>query len=131
MTWFVFIFSLLVILSHSIFHMVLAAKGEQWSVADAQWATLIGFLRYNLIGESLFSFAEWELIFHEDSIHINVGLFCSVQSWISPSVIYLLVIQALVAFVALIEIYGGRFRLVVSWRDSCFGQLGTSVIFIG
>ncbi|KAL5566153.1 hypothetical protein UlMin_029317 [Ulmus minor] len=98
-TWFVFIFSLLVILSHSIFHMVLAAKGEQWSVADAQWARLIGFLR--------------------------------VQSWISPSVIYLLVIQALVAFVALIEIYGGRFRLVVSWRDSCFGQLGTSVIFIG
>ncbi|EXC31832.1 hypothetical protein L484_020660 [Morus notabilis] len=44
-TWSAFIFSSLAILSHAIFHIVLAVKGEQWSVADAYWARLIGFSR--------------------------------------------------------------------------------------
>ncbi|PON85510.1 Piezo family [Trema orientale] len=43
-TWCAFIFSLLVILSHVVFHAVFAIKGDHWSSNDAHWARLIGFL---------------------------------------------------------------------------------------
>ncbi|KAF3962627.1 hypothetical protein CMV_012877 [Castanea mollissima] len=44
-SWFVVNFSLLAILSHALFHIVLAIEGDQWSIADAQWAKIIGFMR--------------------------------------------------------------------------------------
>nr|ABN09015.1 hypothetical protein MtrDRAFT_AC172101g12v1 [Medicago truncatula] len=44
-TWSVLILSSLTLLSHAIFHIVLAIEGDQWSTADAQWAQLIGFIR--------------------------------------------------------------------------------------
>nr|POF15845.1 piezo-type mechanosensitive ion channel like [Quercus suber] len=44
-SWFVVNFSLLAILSHAIFHVVLAIEGDQWSIEDAQWAKIIGFMR--------------------------------------------------------------------------------------
>ena len=47
-SWFVVNFSLLAILSHAIFHIVLAIEGDQWSIEDAQWAKIIGFMRYRM-----------------------------------------------------------------------------------
>ncbi|KAK7337825.1 hypothetical protein VNO77_18412 [Canavalia gladiata] len=44
-SWSVLILSALTLLSHAIFHIVLAIEGDQWSIADAQWAQLIGFIR--------------------------------------------------------------------------------------
>ncbi|XP_058752948.1 piezo-type mechanosensitive ion channel homolog isoform X1 [Vicia villosa] len=44
-SWSVLILSSLTLLSHAIFHVVLAIEGDQWSTADAQWAQLIGFIR--------------------------------------------------------------------------------------
>lgn len=44
-TWSVLILSSLTLLSHAIFHIVLAIEGDQWSTSDAQWAQLIGFIR--------------------------------------------------------------------------------------
>ncbi|CAJ2631584.1 unnamed protein product [Trifolium pratense] len=44
-TWSVLIVSSLTLLSHAIFHIVLAIEGDRWSTADAQWAQLIGFIR--------------------------------------------------------------------------------------
>jgi len=38
--------SSLTLLSHAVFHIVLAIEGDQWTTADAQWAELIGFIRY-------------------------------------------------------------------------------------
>ncbi|KAM6577680.1 hypothetical protein CsatB_029517 [Cannabis sativa] len=97
-TWCAIIFSLLVILSQAIFHIVLAIKGDQWSVVDTCWARLIGFLH--------------------------------VQSWISPSIVYFVVIQVLVACVALCEIHGSMSGLD-PWRNSCFRGLDTSAVLIG
>ncbi|KAL6324309.1 hypothetical protein AAG906_012555 [Vitis piasezkii] len=74
LSWCMLIFSFLAILSHAIFYIIWAVEGDQWSVADAQWAKLMGYLR-------------------------------------CPSVIYFLVIQLLVASVALLEIYGSKFGL--------------------
>jgi len=45
-TWSVLILSSLTLLSHAIFHIVLAIEGDQWSTADTQWAQLIGFIRF-------------------------------------------------------------------------------------
>ncbi|XP_061348437.1 piezo-type mechanosensitive ion channel homolog [Gastrolobium bilobum] len=44
-SWSVLILSSLTLLSHAIFHIVLAIEGDQWSTTDAQWAQLIGFIR--------------------------------------------------------------------------------------
>ncbi|CAJ1960916.1 unnamed protein product [Sphenostylis stenocarpa] len=44
-SWSVLILSSLTLLSHAVFHIVLAIEGDQWSTADAQWAELIGFIR--------------------------------------------------------------------------------------
>ncbi|TKY61456.1 Piezo-type mechanosensitive ion channel-like [Spatholobus suberectus] len=44
-SWSVLILSSLTLLSHAVFHIVLAIEGDQWSTADAQWAQLIGFVR--------------------------------------------------------------------------------------
>ncbi|KAK7284316.1 hypothetical protein RJT34_19061 [Clitoria ternatea] len=44
-SWSVLILSSLTLLSHAVFHIVLAIEGDQWSTADAQWAQLIGFIR--------------------------------------------------------------------------------------
>ncbi|XP_020540481.2 piezo-type mechanosensitive ion channel homolog isoform X3 [Jatropha curcas] len=44
LSWCTLIFSSLAVLSHAIFHIIWAVKGDQWSVSDAQWAKLVGFL---------------------------------------------------------------------------------------
>ncbi|XP_027349564.1 piezo-type mechanosensitive ion channel homolog [Abrus precatorius] len=44
-SWSGLILSALILLSHAIFHIVLAIEGDQWSTADAQWAQLLGFIR--------------------------------------------------------------------------------------
>ncbi|KAK9292746.1 hypothetical protein L1049_020726 [Liquidambar formosana] len=44
-SWYILFFSLLVIFSHAIFHIVWAVEGDQWSIEDAQWPKLIGFFR--------------------------------------------------------------------------------------
>ncbi|MED6172171.1 hypothetical protein PIB30_047572, partial [Stylosanthes scabra] len=44
-SWSVLILSSLTLLSHAIFHIVLAIEGDRWSLADAQWARLIGLIR--------------------------------------------------------------------------------------
>ncbi|KAH7543127.1 hypothetical protein FEM48_Zijuj02G0150300 [Ziziphus jujuba var. spinosa] len=44
-SWYAFVFSLLIVLSHAVFHIVSAVKGDQWSVTDTRWAVLIGFSR--------------------------------------------------------------------------------------
>ncbi|KAL2345731.1 hypothetical protein Fmac_007016 [Flemingia macrophylla] len=44
-SWSVLILSSLTLLSHAVFHIVLAIEGVQWTTADAQWAQLIGFVR--------------------------------------------------------------------------------------
>nr|XP_048324692.1 piezo-type mechanosensitive ion channel homolog [Ziziphus jujuba var. spinosa] len=45
-SWYAFVFSLLIVLSHAVFHIVSAVKGDQWSVTDTRWAVLIGFSRF-------------------------------------------------------------------------------------
>ncbi|XP_012462417.1 piezo-type mechanosensitive ion channel homolog isoform X2 [Gossypium raimondii] len=45
LSWYTLIFSSLTILSHAIFYIVWVVKGDQWSISDAQWAKLIGFVR--------------------------------------------------------------------------------------
>lgn len=42
---YVITFSLLVIISHAIFHIIISVEGEQWRPSDAQWAKLFGFIR--------------------------------------------------------------------------------------
>ncbi|XP_043816206.1 piezo-type mechanosensitive ion channel homolog isoform X4 [Manihot esculenta] len=44
LSWCTLVFSSLSVLSHAIFHIVWAVKGDQWSISDAQWAKLVGFL---------------------------------------------------------------------------------------
>lgn len=46
-SWSVLMLSSLTLLSHAVFHIVLAIEGDHWSTADAQWAELIGFIRYS------------------------------------------------------------------------------------
>ncbi|KAL5712710.1 hypothetical protein ACHQM5_014854 [Ranunculus cassubicifolius] len=43
--WFIFIFSVLSVLSEAIFHVIWVIEGEEWSIPDAWWAKLIGFVR--------------------------------------------------------------------------------------
>ncbi|XP_017436238.1 piezo-type mechanosensitive ion channel homolog isoform X2 [Vigna angularis] len=54
-SWSVLMLSSLTLLSHAVFHIVLAIEGDHWSTADAQWAELIGFIRVHswrtLLGE--------------------------------------------------------------------------------
>ncbi|KAF4395791.1 hypothetical protein F8388_018065 [Cannabis sativa] len=61
----------------------------------------------------------------EHKLRTEVAWFCSVQSWISPSIVYFVVIQVLVACVALCEIHGSMSGLD-PWRNSCFRGLDTS-----
>lgn len=96
--WPVIIFSLLSILSQAIYLTIWVVKGYQWSVTDAWWAKLVGFM--------------------------------ILQSWKFPSVIYFLVTQLLVVFVALLDIYGNRLGLA-SWRDSCWGHFLTALEQLG
>uniref|UniRef100_A0A5B7BCU2 Uncharacterized protein n=1 Tax=Davidia involucrata TaxID=16924 RepID=A0A5B7BCU2_DAVIN len=56
--------------------------------------------------------------------------FMKVESWRSPFVIYFLVVQLLVAFVAVVEINGNKLGLV-PWRDSCWGHFSSVVEYIG
>ncbi|XWS31628.1 hypothetical protein CRYUN_Cryun23aG0092700 [Craigia yunnanensis] len=56
--------------------------------------------------------------------------FMIIQSWKSPTVIYFLVAQLLVVFVALLDIHGNRFGLV-PWRYSCWGHFLTAVERLG
>ncbi|KAJ9131516.1 hypothetical protein P3X46_035171 [Hevea brasiliensis] len=44
LSWCTLVFSSLAVLSHAIFHIVWAVKGDQWSISDAQWAKLVGFI---------------------------------------------------------------------------------------
>ncbi|KAK7332943.1 hypothetical protein VNO80_29700 [Phaseolus coccineus] len=44
-SWSVLMLSSLTLLSHAVFHIVLAIEGNHWTTADAQWAELIGFIR--------------------------------------------------------------------------------------
>lgn len=53
-----------------------------------------------------------------------------VQSWKSLSVIYLLVVQLLVGFVAFFDIYGNIFGLIPC-RDSCWGPFSSAVERLG
>ncbi|XP_034689649.1 piezo-type mechanosensitive ion channel homolog isoform X2 [Vitis riparia] len=96
--WFVVIFSILVILSQVTFLIIWAVEGGKWSMEDAWWVKVIGFMR--------------------------------VMSWRFPSAIYFLVIQLLVVFVALVEIFGNRFG-PTPWRDSCWGHLFSAVEHLG
>ncbi|XP_057960873.1 piezo-type mechanosensitive ion channel homolog [Malania oleifera] len=43
----IFIFSLLAIFSHALFHIISALEGDQWTIIDPQWAKLLGFVRVN------------------------------------------------------------------------------------
>ncbi|CAL0308579.1 unnamed protein product [Lupinus luteus] len=45
-SWLVLMLSSLTLLAHAIFHIVLAIEGDQWSTVDAQWAQLIGLVRW-------------------------------------------------------------------------------------
>ena len=63
-------------------------------------------------------------------MYIFVVCFCRVMSWRFPSAIYFLVIQLLVVFVALVEIFGNRFR-PTPWQDSCWGRLFSAVEHLG
>ncbi|XP_021280441.1 piezo-type mechanosensitive ion channel homolog isoform X2 [Herrania umbratica] len=56
--------------------------------------------------------------------------FMIIQSWKSPTVIYFLVVQLLVVFVALLDIHGTKFGLV-PWRYSCWGHFLTAVEHLG
>jgi len=46
-SWSVLMLSSLTLISHAVFHIVLVIEGDHWSTADAQWAELIGFIRYS------------------------------------------------------------------------------------
>ncbi|KAF7805147.1 piezo-type mechanosensitive ion channel-like protein isoform X1 [Senna tora] len=97
-SWYVLIFSSLTLLSHAIFHIVLAIEGDQWSTIDAQWAQLIGFRR--------------------------------VRSWWNLPIENFLIMQVLIAFASLIEIYGSR-AVSDAWRDFHSAHLCSSVPLIG
>ncbi|XP_022758138.1 piezo-type mechanosensitive ion channel homolog isoform X3 [Durio zibethinus] len=56
--------------------------------------------------------------------------FMIIQSWKSPILIYFLVVQLLVVFVALLDIHGNRFGLV-PWRYSCWGHFLTALERLG
>uniref|UniRef100_A0A7N0TA13 Piezo non-specific cation channel R-Ras-binding domain-containing protein n=1 Tax=Kalanchoe fedtschenkoi TaxID=63787 RepID=A0A7N0TA13_KALFE len=43
--WYIFIFSLIAVLSHAIFYVIWVVEGEEWSSTNAWWANTIGFLR--------------------------------------------------------------------------------------
>lgn len=43
--WCTLTLSSLAILSSATFHIIWAIKGDDWSVADAQWVKLVGFQR--------------------------------------------------------------------------------------
>lgn len=53
-----------------------------------------------------------------------------VHTWKSPSVIYFLIVQVLVVFVALVDIYGSRFGLV-PWQASCWGHFLSVIEHLG
>ncbi|KAL5701585.1 hypothetical protein ACHQM5_026906 [Ranunculus cassubicifolius] len=97
-SWNIAIFSLLAILSQIIFQIIWVVKGDQWRVADAWWARLIGFV-------------------------------CAQPSNCS-SVIYFLFVQVVVAFLALIDVYWGRFDLV-RLRGSFSQRFSSSVEQLG
>ncbi|XP_058084087.1 piezo-type mechanosensitive ion channel homolog isoform X2 [Magnolia sinica] len=42
--WCIIIFSVLVVLAQVVFHVIWLVEGEEWSVSDAWWAKLIGFV---------------------------------------------------------------------------------------
>ncbi|KAF5930355.1 hypothetical protein HYC85_031228 [Camellia sinensis] len=58
-----------------------------------------------------------------------IGLM-KLDSWSSPLVIYFLVVQLLVAFVASVEIRGHNFGLVPC-QDSCWGHLSSVIGHLG
>ncbi|KAK9732624.1 hypothetical protein RND81_04G011100 [Saponaria officinalis] len=53
---FLLIFSLLVLLSHASFHIILAIQGVQWNVEDGQWAELIGLKSVHSTTQSAIGF---------------------------------------------------------------------------
>ncbi|KAH7517167.1 hypothetical protein FEM48_Zijuj09G0033700 [Ziziphus jujuba var. spinosa] len=53
-----------------------------------------------------------------------------IQSWKSPSMIFLLVVQLSAAAVALVDLHGSKFGLI-SWRDSCWAHLSLAVERLG
>ncbi|KAF5200212.1 Piezo-type mechanosensitive ion channel-like protein [Thalictrum thalictroides] len=97
-SWYIIIFSLLVILSHIICYIIWAFESEEWSSSNAWWAALIGVR---------------ELSMRSSPVHV-----------------YYLVVQLLVAFVALLNIYWRSFTLK-SWRLYSWGHFSSSVENIG
>lgn len=63
-------------------------------------------------------------------VHIKVDFFCSVQPWGSSTIIYSLVVQLLVALVALLDIHWSRVGLV-SGRGTCWRSFSSYVVDLG
>ncbi|KAI3975725.1 hypothetical protein MKX01_023151 [Papaver californicum] len=84
--------------SQMAFHIIWAVKGKEWSIADASWAKLVGFV--------------------------------SVQPWGSSTIICSLVVQLLVALVALLDIHWSRVGLV-SGRGTCWGSFSSCAVDLG
>lgn len=61
---------------------------------------------------------------------MNLIGFMIIQSWKSPTVIYFMVTQLLVVFVAFLDIHGSRFSLV-PWRYSCWSHFLIAVERLG
>ena len=62
--------------------------------------------------------------------HLNSPCFCSVKTWISPSVIHFLVAQILAACVAFLEIHG-TVNGMSSWRNTFLREIHSSIVHIG
>ncbi|MCL7046756.1 hypothetical protein MKW94_016922 [Papaver nudicaule] len=94
----IIVFCVLATSSQMVFHIIWAVKGKEWSIADASWAKLVGFV--------------------------------SVQPLGSSTVIYSILVQLLVALVALLDIHWSGVGLV-SGRGTCWGSFSSYVVDLG
>ncbi|KAA8545065.1 hypothetical protein F0562_019836 [Nyssa sinensis] len=97
------------------------------SLGKADWFHKNKFPRNFLRSKIVRNQGKWVVV-SNSSVH-NFRLIQD-QSWRSPSVTYFLVVQLLLALVALVEIYGSRFSLD-SREASCLGHLFSSFEWIG
>ncbi|KAI4301844.1 hypothetical protein L6164_035084 [Bauhinia variegata] len=96
-----------------------------WSVLIFSSLTLLSHATFHIV--LAIEGDQWSTI---DSQWAQLIGFTRVKSWRTLPIKYFLVMQALAAFVSLIEIYGSRFG-PDSWRDFYSGNLSSSVLLIG
>ncbi|KAL5712711.1 hypothetical protein ACHQM5_014855 [Ranunculus cassubicifolius] len=86
--WFIFIFSVLSVLSEAIFHVIWVIEGEEWSIPDAWWAKLIGFVRARSMRSSpaLFFPLTLQLLVAFITIISIYGYRLHLKSWNSSSI---------------------------------------------